>query len=648
MAQETSTPIDEDILSYLEAQENKSLLRAITCGSVDDGKSTLLGRLLYDSKLLYDDHLAALDADSKKQGTTGDGNMDFALLLDGLEAEREQGITIDVAYRFFSTETRKFIIADTPGHEQYTRNMATGASTADAAIILVDARNGILTQTCRHSYIVHLLGLRQIVLAVNKMDLMAYEESIFNEIYADYQKLLAGFGSEATVHAVPLSALHGDNVVTTSAKMSWYEGPALLDILEGLEASDTGNMDAALRMSVQWVNRPNHEFRGFTGTIAQGRVSPGTPITALPSGRKSTVERIVSRGAEGGDEDLDEAIVGEAVTLVLGDEIDISRGDMISAVDDLPIVSDQFTAHLIWMTEDNMLPGRQYILKCSHQTVNATITELKHKINVNTLEHQAAKVLELNDIALCNISTDQAIVFEAYKDNRRLGGFILIDKLNNQTVGAGMIDFSLRRATNIAWQELEVNKQARARIKEQKPCIVWFTGLSGSGKSTIANLVEKRLIAENKHSYILDGDNVRHGLNRDLGFTDADRVENIRRIGEVARLYVDAGIITLVSFISPFANERRMVRELVEADEFIEIYVSTPLEVCEARDPKGLYEKVRAGKIKNFTGIDADYEAPENPELVLDTTDQSAEQCAGRVILYLRDKGLLQGFDYSI
>jgi len=615
---------------FLAAQERKTLLRFLTCGSVDDGKSTLIGRLLFDTKLLFDDTLSALEKDSSKFGTTGD-DIDFALLVDGLEAEREQGITIDVAYRFFATDKRKFIVADTPGHEQYTRNMATGASNSDLAVILVDARKGVLTQTRRHAYIVSLLGIRHIVLAVNKIDLVDYAQDVFDRIVADFNGFSDRLGFASRV-AIPLSARFGDNVIAASERTPWYRGPALLAHLEGVDI-DSALAGKPLRLPVQWVNRPDLNFRGFAGTLTSGRVRPGDAIVVARSGRLSRVARIVTM-----DGDRDEAIAGDAVTITLADEVDVSRGDVLCDSHARPDVSDQFAAHLLWMAEEELLPGRQYLLKLATSTVAATVSTLKHKVDVNSLERLASRTLALNEVGYCNFSLAQPLAFDPYRDNRDMGGFILIDRFTNATVGAGMIDFGLRRATNVHWQALDVNKEARAGIKGQKPAILWFTGLSGSGKSTIANLVEKALTAEGRHTYLLDGDNVRHGLNRDLGFTDADRVENIRRVGETAKLFLDAGLIVLVSFISPFRSERRMARELVDADEFIEVFVDTPLEVCMARDPKGLYQKARAGAIKNFTGIDSPYETPEKAEITLATVEASAEEQAARILKYLREK----------
>jgi bifunctional enzyme CysN/CysC len=630
-----SALIAEDIEAYLAAHERKSLLRFLTCGSVDDGKSTLIGRLLYDSKMIFEDQLAALEADSRKVGTQG-GDIDFALLVDGLAAEREQGITIDVAYRFFSTDKRKFIVADTPGHEQYTRNMVTGASTADAAVILIDARKGVLTQTRRHSYLVSLLGIRHVILAVNKMDLVGWDRQVFDAILQEYADFAAQIGIKDYT-AIPMSALKGDNITTASDAAPWYDGPALMPLLESLPVEDD-QREKPFRMPVQWVNRPNLDFRGFSGLISSGTVRPGDRIKALPSGRESTIERIVTfRG------DLDVAVAGQSVTLTLADEIDISRGDVIAEAGSPPPVADQFEATLVWMDDEPMLPGRPYLLKVGARVVSAQVTEPKYKINVNTLERLAAKRLELNEIGVCNLSLDAPIAFDAYAENHDLGGFILIDRLSNRTVGAGMLHFALRRSQNIHWQALDVDKAARAALKGQRGRVVWLTGLSGSGKSTIANLVEKRLHADGRHTYLLDGDNVRHGLNKDLGFTDEDRVENIRRVAEVAKLMVDAGLIVLVSFISPFRAERRMARELQAEGDFVEVYVDTPLSVAEQRDVKGLYRKARAGELKNFTGIDSPYEAPENAEIVIDTTAMTAADAAERIVAWLEGE-----LDYSI
>ncbi|MGA0102728.1 MAG: sulfate adenylyltransferase subunit CysN [Steroidobacteraceae bacterium] len=627
--------IAEDIEAYLEAHQHKDLLRFITCGSVDDGKSTLIGRLLYESKLIFEDQLAALESDSKKVGTQG-GDIDFALLVDGLAAEREQGITIDVAYRFFSTDRRKFIVADTPGHEQYTRNMATGASTADLAVILVDARKGILQQTRRHSYIVSLLGIRKVVLAVNKMDAVDYAQGVFDGIVEQYREFADMLGLE-DVYPIPMSALRGDNVVERSERMRWYGGATLMQHLESVQV-ERNLAGRPFRLPVQWVNRPDQDFRGFAGTIASGRVRQGDAVRVLPSGRQSTVARIVTL-----DGDLEEAVAGQSVTLTLADEIDISRGDVLAAADAPPAVADQFQVSLVWMHEEPMLPGRPYLMKIGPRTVTASITDIRHRVNVNTLEQMAARQLDLNEIGLCNLGTDRAVAFDAYEDNRETGAFILVDRISNDTVGAGMIQYALRRADNVHWQALDVDKRARSASKGQKACVLWFTGLSGAGKSTIANLVEKQLLALGRHTYLLDGDNVRHGLNKDLGFTEADRVENIRRVAEVSRLMVDAGLIVMVSFISPFRAERRLARELLEEGEFLEVYVSTPLVEAEKRDPKGLYRKAREGKIRNFTGIDSPYEPPENPELVVDTSVVSAEEGARQVIDMLRTRGRLEG-----
>jgi bifunctional enzyme CysN/CysC len=629
------------LVDYLAAHEQKDLLRFLTCGSVDDGKSTLIGRLLYDTKLIFEDQLAGIEKDSKKFGTTGD-DIDLALLVDGLQAEREQGITIDVAYRFFTTDKRKFIVADTPGHEQYTRNMATGASNADLAVILIDARKGILTQTRRHSFIVSLLGIKHVVLAVNKIDLMDYSEAVFEEIVADYRAFAAEFGFK-TLQAIPMSARYGDNVLGRSEHMPWYKGPTLVEHLETVDVSDDQS-DKPFRLQVQWVNRPNLDFRGFSGTIASGTVRPGDPVIVAGSGKASTVKSIVTYDGE-----LPVAGPQQAVTLTLEDEIDISRGDVICPPDQRPQVADQFQARLIWMSEQELIPGRQLLIKTGARTVSASVTEIRHKTDVNTFAALAAKTLQLNEVAVVNIATSEPIAFDAYSDNHAMGAFILIDRVTNLTLGAGMIEHGLRRATNVHWQALDVNKATRAAAKGQKPAVLWFTGLSGAGKSTIANLVEKKLLSLGHHTYLLDGDNVRHGLNKDLGFTDADRVENIRRVAEVSRLMVDAGLITLVSFISPFRAERQMARDLLSEGEFVEIHVATPLEVAEQRDVKGLYAKARAGEIRNFTGIDSPYEAPENPELVLDTTNDSAESHAEKVVRFMFEQGyLINAPEYEI
>lgn len=622
-----------ELQAYLAAGARKTFLRFLTCGSVDDGKSTLIGRLLYDSKLIFEDQLQTLENDSRRHGTTGE-EIDLALLTDGLEAEREQGITIDVAYRFFATQKRKYIVADTPGHEQYTRNMATGASTADLAIILVDARKGLLTQTRRHAYICSLLGIQHVVLAVNKIDLVGYAQDTFASIDRSFRDF-AGKLEFASMVSIPLSARFGDNVLTRSAAMAWYEGPTLVEHLDNIDVT-TEREALAFRMHVQWVNRPNADFRGFAGTIASGRVAPGDRVTVAGSGRSSCVARITTH-----DGDMTAAIAGDAVTLTLEDEVDISRGDMLVDGTRRPEVSDQFAAHVLWMSEDEMLPGRQYLLKAGCMTLPATATELKHKVDVNSLDRLAAKTLQLNEVGFCNFSLAGPIAFDPYRINRDTGSFILIDRYTNATVAAGMIAFGLRRATNVHWQALDVSKQVRADLKGQKPTILWFTGLSGSGKSTIANLVERKLVAEGRHTYLLDGDNIRHGLNRDLGFTDADRVENIRRVAETAKLFVDAGLIVLVSFISPFRSERRTARELMAPGEFLEVYVDTPLEVCIARDPKGLYRRAKAGEIRNFTGLDSPYEPPENPDIHVTTVDAAPEEAADRIIARLRTGGLL-------
>jgi bifunctional enzyme CysN/CysC len=622
-----------DIEEYLARHTAKGLLRFITCGSVDDGKSSLIGRLLYESKMILEDQFAALRDDSKKVGTRG-GELDFALLVDGLTAEREQGITIDVAYRFFTTDKRKFIVADTPGHEQYTRNMVTGASTADLAVILIDARKGVLTQTRRHSYLAALLGIRHIVVTVNKMDLVDYSRDIFDKIERDFREFARQIKLEL-ITCIPVSAVVGDNVTTRSAHTAWYAGRSLLEHLETVEVPDPA-ASAAFRMPVQWVNRPNPEFRGFAGLIAGGAVRRGDSLRVLPSGRTTTVARVFTGAGE-----ASVGLAGQSVTLTLADEIDVSRGDVLAAAAAPPAVANQFEATIIWMHDEPLLQGRAYLLKVGTKTVTATVAPIKYRVNVNTLEHLAAKKLELNDIGVCGLELNSPIAFEPYRDSRVLGGFILIDRLTNNTVGAGLLHFALRRAQNVHWQALDVNKLARARLSRQKPCILWFTGLSGAGKSTIANLVEKQLHADGRQTYLLDGDNVRHGLNKDLGFTDQDRVENIRRVAEVARLMVDAGLIVLVSFISPFRSERRMARALVAAGEFIEVFVDTPLALAEARDAKGLYKKARRGELKNFTGIDSPYEAPEDAEIRLDTTQLTPEEAAQRVIAQLHETGVI-------
>ncbi|SEL06194.1 sulfate adenylyltransferase subunit CysN [Pacificibacter marinus] len=624
----TDALIAENIDQYLETHQHKTMLRFITCGSVDDGKSTLIGRLLYDSKMIFEDQLATLEADSKRSGTQGE-EIDFALLVDGLAAEREQGITIDVAYRFFATEKRKFIVADTPGHEQYTRNMVTGASTADLAVILIDARKGILTQTRRHSYLVKLLGIRHVVLAVNKMDLVDYDQDTFDTIVSDYRTFADSIGIEEFT-AIPISGFKGDNITAPSDNTAWYKGTALLPHLETVSVEDSLEQAEPFRMPVQWVNRPNLDFRGFAGLIASGTVRPGDEVRVLPSGKTSTIAKIVTF-----DGDRDIAVAGESVTLTLADEIDCSRGQVIVASKSPLEVADQFETTLVWMDEQELVPGRAYWMKIGTQTVSATVQEPKYEVNVNTQEHLASKTLDLNAIGIANITTDREIPFAAYKESRDLGGFILIDKISNQTVAAGMIHFSLRRAQNVHWQATDLGRDHHASMKHQKATVLWLTGLSGSGKSTIANIVEKKLARMNRHTFLLDGDNVRHGLNKDLGFTEADRVENIRRVGEVAKLMTDAGLIVITAFISPFRSERDMVRSMMQPGEFVEVFVDTPLEVAESRDVKGLYAKARAGELKNFTGIDSPYEHPEAPDMHIDTTILSPEEAADAIIARL-------------
>jgi len=621
----TDALIAEDIDKYLETHQHKTMLRFITCGSVDDGKSTLIGRLLYDSKMIFEDQLDALHSDSKKVGTQGQ-EIDFALLVDGLAAEREQGITIDVAYRFFNTEKRKFIVADCPGHEQYTRNMVTGASTADLAVILIDARKGVLVQTRRHSYLCHLIGIRNLVLAVNKMDLIDYDQAQYDAIVADYAEFAKSIGIEGFT-AMPISGFKGDNITTRSENTPWYQGPTLVDHLETVEVNSARDAGKAFRMPVQWVNRPNLDFRGFSGLIATGAVKPGDEVRVLPSGKTSKVTRIVTM-----DGDLDEAVAGQSVTVCFADEIDCSRGNVISVADNPPEVADQFEATLVWLNDEALHVGRSYWLKLGAQTVSATVQQPKYAVNVNTMEHTAVKTLDLNAIGVAELATDKPVVFEPYAENRTLGGFILIDKITNATVAAGMLNFSLRRAQNVHWQALDISREAHASLKNQKPAVLWFTGLSGSGKSTIANLVEKKLHRMNRHTFLLDGDNVRHGLNKDLGFTEADRIENIRRVGEVAKLMTDAGLIVITAFISPFRAEREMVRSLIADGEFLEVFIDTPLSVAEERDVKGLYKKAREGQLKNFTGIDSPYEAPVNPEIRVDTTSMTPEAAATLIV----------------
>ncbi|MGE6781564.1 sulfate adenylyltransferase subunit CysN [Ensifer adhaerens] len=615
------------VLEYLAKQEKKSLLRFMTCGSVDDGKSTLIGRLLYDSKLLFDDQLAALKRETKRNSANR-GDIDFALLIDGLEAEREQGITIDVAYRFFATSRRKFIVADAPGHEEYTRNMVTAASTATLAVVLVDSRKGILRQTRRHSFIASLLGVRHVVLAVNKIDLVGFDRRVFDTIVADYREFAENLGF-TTITPIPISARFGDNMTSRSPNMPWYGGSTLLEHLETVQIEEEA-AEAAFRFPVQLVLRPNLDFRGFAGQVASGSVAVGDPIAVAKSGQLSRIKEIVTY-----DGKISRAVEGQSVTLVLEDELDISRGNMLVPPEDRPHVADQFMAHVIWLHPDPMLPGRSYILRTEVDSVSATITSLKHQIDVNTFAEEAAKSLRMNEIGVCNLSTQAPIVFDSYKDNRTTGNFVLIDRFSNATVGAGMIDFPLRRALNVHWQALDINKKARAALNHQTPRVLWFTGFSGSGKSTIANTVEKMLHARGKHTFLLDGDNVRHGLNRDLGFTEEDRVENIRRVAEVAKLMTEAGLIVLVSFISPFRSERRMARELFGPGEFIEIFVDTPIEECARRDPKGLYKKALAGEISNFTGISSPYERPETPEIHLHTVDREVTTLAGEIEAYL-------------
>ncbi|WP_378943794.1 sulfate adenylyltransferase subunit CysN [Mesorhizobium sp. ANAO-SY3R2] len=622
------------VRDYLAGQEQKSLLRFLTCGSVDDGKSTLIGRLLSDTKQIFEDQLAALERDSRKHGTTGE-DVDFALLVDGLEAEREQGITIDVAYRFFATPKRKFIVADTPGHEQYTRNMATGASTADLAIVLVDARQGVLRQTRRHSIIASLLGIRHIVVAINKIDLVGFDQQVFDRIAADYAAFAESLGFRSIV-PIPISARYGDNVIRRSENMGWYSGPTLIEHLETVVVEDEA-VERPFRFPVQYVNRPDLDFRGFAGTVASGAISEGDEIVVAKSGKTARVKRIVAHGG-----DLGSAVAGQAITLVLDDEIEVSRGNVLVAPEARPHVADQFAANVVWFDENTMLPGRSYILRTETDQASATVTDLKYRINVNDFAHEAAKALEMNEVGVCNISTQSPIAFDGFADNRITGAFILIDRISNATVGAGMILHPLRRAENIHWQSLDVTRQARAGLKNQKPAVLWFTGLSGSGKSTVANLLEKKLHAAGRHTYILDGDNVRHGLNRDLGFTDQDRVENIRRVAEVAKLMADAGLVVIVSFISPFRAERWMAREMMGQGEFVEVFVDTPFEECARRDPKGLYARALAGAIKNFTGVDSPYETPENPEIHLQTLGRTPEEMVETIENWLNERNIAE------
>jgi bifunctional enzyme CysN/CysC len=620
---------DRRIDARIAEEESRGLLRFLTCGSVDDGKSTLIGRLLYDSALVYEDHLRSMERDSKRSDAHRSAEFDLSLLVDGLQAEREQGITIDVAYRYFSTPRRKFIVADTPGHVQYTRNMVTGASNCDFAVLLIDARQGVLTQTRRHACILSLLGIKKVALAVNKMDLIDFDQARFEAIADDFAGFARPLGFELMT-AIPVSALKGDNVTSPSAHMHWYHGPTLLGHLETVSVG-SGVENRPFRFAVQWVNRPNQSFRGYAGTVASGTIKRGDEVVIHPSGKRVHVARIVTA-----DGDLDNAREGDAVTLTFAEEVDVSRGDVLASNDAAPLVADQIAAKLIWFDEEPMLPGRAYTIKCGTLTATATVSNLKYKLNVDNLDHVAGKTLELNEVGACNLSTAKAFVFDPYAENSETGSFILIDRFTNATVAAGMIEFGLRRATNVQWQELSVDKAARASLKGQRPCVIWFTGLSGSGKSTIANTLEKRLHALGRHTYMLDGDNIRHGLNKDLGFTDADRVENIRRVAETARLFVDAGLIVMVSFISPFRSERRMARELFGEGEFIEVFVDTPLGVCEARDPKGLYRKARAGLIRNFTGIDSGYEPPEQAELALKTSETTPDALAEILLSELR------------
>ncbi len=631
MPNEAAAPPRLDIDAFLAAQDAKDQLRFLTCGSVDDGKSTLLGRLLYDSRTVFEDQLSATRTESRKYGTQG-AEIDLALLVDGLQAEREQGITIDVAYRYFETDRRKFIAADTPGHEQYTRNMATGASTADVAVILVDARKGVLTQTRRHSYIVSLFGIRHVVLAVNKMDLVDHDEAVFDAIVSDYRRFAAGLGLD-DVRCVPLSALTGANVFEASGDMAWYDGPPLMEVLETIDVVREPEA-APFRMPVQWVNRPSADFRGYSGTIASGEITRGMTVASGLTGKTGTVSRII--GPSG---DLETARAGQAVSVSLAEEIDISRGDTLADADARSHTADQFAVHLVWMDTEAMLPERPYLIRFATATATAQITDLTHRVDVNTLDRLAAKTLDLNEIGYCKMALDRPVPFDPYATNRQTGSFVLIDRITNATVGAGIIDFALRRADNIVWHEMKIDKSARTRMNAQRPCVLWFTGLSGAGKSTVADRLEQKLHGLGKRTYLLDGDNVRHGLNKDLGFTDEDRVENIRRVAEVSRLMVDAGLIVLVSFISPFRSERRLARSLMEDGEFVEIFVDTPLEVCESRDPKGLYKKARAGELKNFTGIDSAYEAPENAEVVLDSAREDADTLAAQIVDFLRRNG---------
>ena len=622
--------IAKDINAYLESHQKKSLLRFITCGSVDDGKSTLIGRLLFETNTLFEDHLTQLESDSKKSGTQGK-ELDFALLLDGLEAEREQGITIDVAYRFFTTENRKFIAVDTPGHEQYTRNMITAASTAELAIILIDARKGMLTQTHRHSYLCHLIGINNFILAINKMDLVDYSEDIFKKISYDYSEFAKKIGIK-NFSAIPVSGLRGDNITYSSNNTPWYGGSTLMSQLENLQNYKKSERKAGLKMPVQWVNRPNSNFRGFSGKIVDGSVKSGDRIRILPDGNLSEVGKIFVS-----DQEVVQAKTGESITLTFKDEVDCSRGQIITAAEHPIEVADQFESKIIWMDEEELVPGRSYYLKIGTQTVSVTVSNPKYQINVNTMEHIACKTLTLNTIGVANITIDRPIAFTPYEQNKELGGFILIDKIRNSTAAAGLINFALRRSQNIHWQATDINRDERAKQKNQKAKVIWMTGLSGSGKSTIANALDKKLTQRGFHTFLLDGDNIRHGLNKDLGFTEADRIENIRRIGEVAKLMTDAGLVVITAFISPFQLERDMVRGMMKSGEFFEVFIDTPMRIAEERDVKGLYKKARAGELRNFTGIDSPYEAPKAPDIHIDTTRLKIDEAAKKIAEKLFD-----------
>ena len=623
-----------DLNKFFQDQNKKKQVKILTCGSVDDGKSTLLGRLLFDSQNIFLDQMDQTKIESEKYGTQGK-EIDLALLVDGLQAEREQGITIDVAYRYFETSNCKFIIADTPGHEQYTRNMATGASNSDVAIILIDAEKGVLEQTKRHSFIVNLLGIKHIVVAINKMDLVNYKENIFERIVDEYKELIKNF-TFSSINFIPLSALKGDNVFSNFENTKWYKGLTLIETLEKVDVLDS-SQNNELSFPVQWVNRSSANFRGYSGTIADGKIAIGDLITTASSNMLTSVKNIYGPKGE-----LSEAYSGQAITLTLSDELDISRGDVIlSKKNDQIIKAHQFASHLIWMDQEPMLPERNYIFRFNNSYINGKITDLVHSINVNSYEEVASKKLNLNDIAYCKVAINKMHAISSYSNNQKLGSFVIIDPYNNKTIGVGMIDHALRRSSNISWHKMSINKKTRSELNSQKPCVVWFTGLSGSGKSTIANILEQKLHTIGKRTYLLDGDNVRHGLNKDLGFTDTDRVENIRRVAEVSKLMADAGLITLVSFISPFKSERQMARDLLSSDEFFEIFINTSLEECEKRDPKGLYKKARAGELKNFTGIDSLYEEPENPDLILDTASSNAEELTDQIINFLQSKKII-------